>query len=81
MEKAEKSKTKVLEKVKTAIKGRTIVGYNLKHDLKALEDIGLVKDNSANWLDLLEFYDDIGLKERVGQLTIILTFTETLEVG
>ena len=71
MEMATKSKIKVLEKVKTAIKGRTVVGYNVQHDLKALEEIGLVNDTSANWVDLLEFYDDNGLKETVDPLKII----------
>ena len=55
----------LITKVKQAIKGRIIVGYDLKHDWKAL---GLEDNRSAKWVDLVDFYEDSckkkkGLKE------------------
>lgn len=57
-------KSTLKTKVKQAIEGRIIVGYDLKHDLKAL---GL-DNRSAKWVDLVDFYEDSckkkkGLKE------------------
>ena len=54
-------------KVKQAIKGKTIVGYDLEHDLKAL---GMEGNRSAKWVDLIDLYEDPsekkkGLKENV----------------
>ena len=47
--------------VKQAIKEKTIVSYDLKHDLKAL---GLEGNRSAKWIDLIDFYENPSQKKK-----------------
>ena len=57
-------KSTVKTRVKQAIERKTVVGYDLEHDLKAL---GMQDDRSAQWIDLVDYklYGKKGLKESV----------------
>ena len=55
-------KASLKKKVKQAIEDKMIIGYDLKHDLKAL---GLeVGNRSAKWIDLIDYYESPSQKKK-----------------
>ena len=59
-------KSTVKTRVKQAIESKSVVGYDLKHDLEALD---MQNNRSAKWVDLVDYkvYGKKGLKESVEQ--------------
>ena len=52
-------KASLKKKVKQAIEEKIIIGYDLKHDLKAL---GL--EGNRKWIDLIDFYENPSQKKK-----------------